>query len=70
MLPKAAVQQFLDGMSEPIKAEMHKHVEDIYKELNKELRKVQAMQGELVIAIDALKEQHQANEERWDLSKN
>jgi len=70
MLPKAAVEKFLQGMSDPIKAEMHKHVEDIYKDLNKELRKVQALQGELVIAIDALKEQHEANEKRWDLSES
>jgi len=69
MFPKATVQKFLDGLSDPIKAEMRKNVEDIYKELNAELRKVQAMQGELIIAIDGLQEQHKLNEERWDLSK-
>jgi hypothetical protein len=70
MLPKAAVEKFLQGLSEPIKLEMRKHVDDIYKELNAELRKVQAMQGELRIAIDALAQQHKENEERWDLSKS
>ena len=70
MLPKAAVEKFLQGLSEPIKAEMHKHVEDIYKELNVQLRKVQTMQGQLSVAIHALEDQHKENEKKWESLKS